>query len=118
MNKQELVDIIATKNNITKAAASQILSSITESIVDSVKKDNPVVLVGFGTFRQYARKARNARNPSTGAEIKVPATKLPKFVPGTAFKDAVDPKAAARRKGAAAPAPKKVCATKKCGKKK
>ena len=97
MNRLELVEKIATENEITKAAAARILTTITNSIVQSVKKGNPVQLIGFGTFKQVTRAARKGRNPSTGASIKIAAAKLPKFVPGAAFKDAVDPKSAKRK---------------------
>jgi DNA-binding protein HU-beta len=97
MNRIELVEKIATENEITKAAAARILTTITTEIVKSVKKGDPVQLIGFGTFKQVTRAARKGRNPSTGAAIKIAAAKLPKFVPGAAFKDAVDPKSAKRK---------------------
>jgi DNA-binding protein HU-beta len=97
MNRIELVEKIATENEITKAAAARILTTITTAIVASVKKGNPVQLIGFGTFKQVSRAARKGRNPSTGAAIKIAAAKLPKFVAGAAFKDAVDPKSAKRK---------------------
>lgn len=91
MNKLELTEIIARKNNIPKNLASEILSTITETIVEEVRKDGKVVLVGFGTFCQYKRQARNARNPLTREIIRVPGSRRPKFIPGTAFKKLVDP---------------------------
>jgi DNA-binding protein HU-beta len=97
MNRLELVEKIATENEITKAAAARILTTVTTEIVKSVKKGEDVQLIGFGTFKQVQRAARKGRNPSTGAAIKIAAAKLPKFVPGAAFKDAVDPKAAKRK---------------------
>ena len=66
-------------------------------IVTTVKKGGSVVIPGFGSFKQHARAARNGVNPSTGAKIKISAAKLPKFTPGTGFKAAVDPRAAARK---------------------
>jgi DNA-binding protein HU-beta len=62
-----------------------------------VKKGGTVTLPGFGSFRQTARAARTGVNPATGDKIKIAAVKLPKFTPGSAFKAAVDPKAAARK---------------------
>jgi len=91
MNKLELTEIIARKNNISKTLASEILSTITETIVEEVSKDGKVVLVGFGTFCQYKRQARNARNPLTREIIRVPGSSRPKFIPGSAFKKIVDP---------------------------
>jgi DNA-binding protein HU-beta len=69
---------------------------VLDTIIGSVKKGDSVSLLGFGTFKLAARAARTGRNPATGATIKVPAAKLPKFAAGTAFKAAVDSKFAAR----------------------
>ncbi|MDR2105539.1 MAG: HU family DNA-binding protein [Deferribacteraceae bacterium] len=89
MNKQELVDAIALETKLTKKLSQAALESIITIIIDSVKKGDPVTLVGFGTFKVSERKARKGRNPQTGKEIKIPATKAPKFVVGKAFKEAV-----------------------------
>lgn len=96
MNRVELLNLIATNHNVTKAEAGRILATILEAITTSVKKGKPVTLVGFGTFKQVARAARTAYSPATREKVKVPATKIPKFVPGLSFKRAVDPKLAAR----------------------
>ena len=69
MNKQELVDNIASSADITKAAAGRALEAMIESIGDSLKKGDSVVLVGFGTFSVRDRAARTGRNPRTGEEI-------------------------------------------------
>ena len=103
MNRIELVEKIVTAHNVSKAEAARILETVTGSIVAAVKKGDPVQIVGFGTFKQVARAARSGFNPSAGTKIKIAAQKVPKFVPGAAFKAAVDPKAAAR-KAAAKPA--------------
>ena len=124
MNRIELVEKIAVAHNLSKAEAARVLETITSSIVAAVKKDDPVQIVGFGTFKQVARAARSGFNPSAGTKIKIAAQKVPKFVPGAAFKAAVDPKAAKRKadkavaakpaaKKAAAPAKKAVAAKKK-----
>jgi DNA-binding protein HU-beta len=97
MNRVELIEVISTQHELSKAEAGRILNTITETIVKTVKKNEPVQLVGFGTFRQTARAARKGFNPSTGKGIKIAATKVPKFVAGSAFKAAVDPKAAKRK---------------------
>lgn len=97
MNRIELVEKIATAHNVSKAEAARILETITGSIVAAVKKGDPVQIVGFGTFKQVARAARSGFNPSAGTKIKIAAQKVPKFVPGAAFKAAVDPKAAKRK---------------------
>ena len=124
LNRIELVEKIAVAHNLSKAEAARVLETITSSIVAAVKKDDPVQIVGFGTFKQVARAARSGFNPSAGTKIKIAAQKVPKFVPGAAFKAAVDPKAAKRKadkavaakpaaKKAAAPAKKAVAAKKK-----
>ena len=91
------------------------METVTSAIVASVKKGDPVQLVGFGTFKQVARAARTGFNPQAGSKIKIAAQKVPKFVPGAAFKAAVDPKAAKRKaeKAAAKPVAKKAAAPKK-----
>ena len=115
VNRIELVEKIATTHNVSKAEAARILETVTGSIVAAVKKGDPVQLIGFGTFKQVARAARTGFNPQAGAAIKIAAQKVPKFVPGAAFKAAVDPKAAKRKadKAAAKPAAKKAAPAKK-----
>ncbi len=90
MNKQELIENIAESADITKAAAGRALDSVIDSISDSLKKGDPVVLVGFGTFSVRARAARTGRNPQTGEEIQISAANVPAFKPGKALKDAVN----------------------------
>jgi DNA-binding protein HU-beta len=100
MNRVELIELLAFQHTLSKAEAGRIIGTITDAIIKSVKKNEPVQLVGFGTFRQVARAARKGFNPSTGKGIKIAAAKVPKFVAGTAFKAAVDPKAAKRKASA------------------
>ncbi len=90
MNRLELVAKIADKHGLSKAEAGRILTTITEEIMDAVKNDNPLTLVGFGTFKKQVRPARTGRNPATGASIQIPETSVPKFVPGSLFKSAVN----------------------------
>ncbi len=117
MNRIELVEKIAAAHNVSKAEGARILETVTSAIVAAVKKDDAVQLVGFGTFKQVSRAARSGFNPSLGTKIKIAAQKVPKFVPGAAFKAAVDPKAAKRKAEKAAttakPAAKKAAAKKK-----
>ncbi len=113
MNKAELIEHLAAKHELTKAEAGRVLTTLLDAVVTTVKKGGTVTLPGFGSFKQHARAARNGVNPATGAKIKIAAVKLPKFSPGSAFKAAVDPKAAARKAAKAAPAPKKAAAKKK-----
>ncbi len=90
MNKQELIENIAESADITKAAAGRALDSMIDSITDSLKKGDSVVLVGFGTFSVRDRAARTGRNPQTGEEIQIAAAKVPAFKAGKALKDAVN----------------------------
>ena len=88
MNKGDLINevskVVKTKKD-AQAAVDCVLSSITRTLA----KGDSVSLVGFGTFKVTARKARKGRNPQTGAEINIAASKVPKFVAGKALKDAV-----------------------------
>ena len=88
MNKTDLVNEVAqvlkTKKD-AQAAVEAVLSSITEAL----GKGDAVSLVGFGTFKVTERKARKGRNPQTGEEIYIAASKVPKFVAGKALKEAV-----------------------------
>ena len=89
MNKQEVVAKIAKDTGITKTAATAALDSLIDGITRSLKKGDPVSFVGFGTFKISNRKARTARNPQTGAAIKIPKRRVPRFSAGKALKQAV-----------------------------
>lgn len=113
MNKAELIEVLAKQHTLSKAEAGRFLATVLDTVVATVKKGGAVTLPGFGSFKQHARAARNGVNPGTGDKIKIAAVKLPKFTPGTAFKAAVDPKAAARKAAkAAGGAPVKAAAKK------
>lgn len=88
MNKGDLVNAVA-KVVSGKKQAQAAVDTIISSISKALKKNNPVTLVGFGTFKVDKRKARKGRNPKTGEEIKIKAKKVAKFVPGKALKEAV-----------------------------
>ena len=90
MNKSELVEKIANDVDISKASADRALSSAIAHIIKVIGKGGDVQLIGFGTFKSGKRAARMGRNPQTGAEIKIPASKTVKFTAGKAFKDAVN----------------------------
>lgn len=90
MNKKELVEKIATDADISKASAERALNGAIGQIIKVVTKGDDVQLIGFGTFKSGKRSARIGRNPQTGAEIKIPASKTVKFASGKAFKDAVN----------------------------
>lgn len=90
MNKTELIDCIATAADISKASANRALDAVIEAVQTTLKNDGSVTLVGFGTFSVGQRAARTGRNPQTGEEIKISSSKVPKFKPGKALKDAVN----------------------------
>ncbi|ADU92274.1 HU family DNA-binding protein [Taylorella equigenitalis] len=90
MNKTELIEKIAEKTDLSKAAAGRALDATIEAIKASMKKGQPVTLVGFGTFRVNVRAARKGRNPRTKEVIQIKKAKVPKFVPGKALKEIVN----------------------------
>ena len=85
MNKAELVEAMAKKTGETKKATEEALNALVEEITKALKKGDKVQLVGFGTFEVRKRAARKGRNPQTGEEIKIPASKTPAFKPGKAL---------------------------------
>ncbi len=87
MNKSELIEHISKHADISKAAAARALEALIGGVKATLKKNNSVSLVGFGTFSVGKRAARAGRNPRTGAAIKIKAAKVPKFRPGKALKD-------------------------------
>ena len=87
MNKSELIDHIARQADISKAAAGRALEALIGGVKATLKKNNSVSLVGFGTFSVTKRAARTGRNPRTGAAIKIKSAKVPKFRPGKGLKD-------------------------------
>jgi DNA-binding protein HU-beta len=88
MNKAELINEVAKVVCVKKEAAAAV-DAVFGAIKKALKKGNKVAIAGFGTFGVAKRAARKARNPQTGALIKVKAKKVPKFTAGKAFKDAV-----------------------------
>ena len=89
MNKTDLIDAIASAAELNKKQAKAALEATLDAITGSLKKGEAVQLIGFGTFKINERKARTGRNPQTGAEIQIAASKVPAFVSGKALKDAV-----------------------------
>lgn len=85
MNKAELIEQIASGAGLTKVQANDVLDSMTDAIITTLKKGDKVTLVGFGTFSVSQRAARNGRNPQTGEVIKIKASKVPKFKAGSEF---------------------------------
>ncbi|WP_085524728.1 HU family DNA-binding protein [Tuberibacillus sp. Marseille-P3662] len=89
MNKTELVNTVAESTQLSKKDASDAVDSVFSAITDSLTEGNNVQLIGFGNFEVRERSARKGRNPQTGDEIEIPASKVPAFKPGKALKDAV-----------------------------
>ena len=89
MNKSELIDAIAQKGGLTKVDAGKALDATLEAISEALKGGDTVTLVGFGSFSVKERAARTGRNPKTGEELKIPASKVPSFKAGKGLKDAV-----------------------------
>lgn len=90
MNKQDLIDAVAAATDLPKTKAKDAIDTLLEAIKKSVKAGKAVQLVGFGTWKRAARKARTGRNPQTGKEIKIAARKVVRFVVGKEFKDLVN----------------------------
>jgi DNA-binding protein HU-beta len=90
MNKADLIDRIAASCQISKTQASGAIDTTVDSVTAALKKGDRVALIGFGTFSVSQRKARNGRNPQTGATIKIAARKVAKFSPGAELKKAVN----------------------------
>lgn len=90
MNKTELVAAMADKAGLTKKDADAALKAFTEVIEETLKAGDSIQLVGFGTFEVAKRAERTGRNPQTGAEMVIPASKAPKFKAGKALKDALN----------------------------
>jgi DNA-binding protein HU-beta len=89
MNKSELVAAISESTELTKTQSAAALDCVLATITKALKKGDSVSLVGFGTFQVRKRAARTGRNPQTGKEIKIKASKIPAFKAGKAFKDAI-----------------------------
>ena len=90
MNKSDLIDHIAKRADISKAAAGRALDALLGGIGASLKKGTTVTIVGFGTFSLGKRAARTGRNPRTGTAIKIKASKTVKFRAGKALKDSIN----------------------------
>jgi len=89
MNKTDLVNAVAEKSELSKKDAGKAVDAVFETVMDSLKDGEKVQLIGFGNFEVRERSARKGRNPQTGEEIEIPASKVPAFKPGKALKDAV-----------------------------
>ena len=90
MNKKELVAAIAESTEVSKKDVEKVLESFVNSVVEEVKNDGKVQLVGFGTFEASERAERTGRNPRTGETVTIAASKVFKFKPGKAVKDVLN----------------------------
>ncbi|QIL46607.1 HU family DNA-binding protein [Vagococcus coleopterorum] len=88
-NKAELIEKVAAKADLTKKDATTAVDAVFSTIQDLLADGEKVQLIGFGNFEVRDRAARKGRNPQTGKEISIPASKVPAFKPGKALKDAV-----------------------------
>jgi DNA-binding protein HU-beta len=90
MTKAELIAMVADKAGLTRADAEKAVGAITDSITTTLSGGDKVTLVGFGSFAPSERAARTGRNPRTGAEIKIPASKGVRFSAGATLKKAIN----------------------------
>ncbi|MFC4768900.1 HU family DNA-binding protein [Effusibacillus consociatus] len=89
MNKADLVNSVAEKSELTKKDAARAVDAVFESIMEALVKGDRVQLIGFGNFETRERAARKGRNPQTGEEIDIAATKVPTFKPGKSLREAI-----------------------------
>ncbi len=89
MNKTELVAAVAEKTELTKKDATKAVEAVFDTIQETLANGEKVQLIGFGNFEVRDRAARKGRNPQTGEEIEIPASKVPAFKAGKALKEAV-----------------------------
>ena len=89
MNKAELINSVAASADVSKKEAEAVVSATFDAITAALKDGDKVQLVGFGSFEVKERAARTGKNPATGEQIEIPASKSPTFKPGKAFKDAI-----------------------------
>ena len=90
MNRKELIEALASKTDSTKADADRNIAAIIDIVTATLKKGDSISLVGFGSFEVRKRAARTGRNPKTGAELKIKASKVPAFKAGATLKAAVN----------------------------
>ena len=89
MKKAELIDAVATKSELTKQDTKKAVDALFEKISNTLANEEKIQLIGFGTFEVRERAARTGRNPQTGEEMMIPASKVPAFKPGKELKEAL-----------------------------
>lgn len=92
MNKSELISAVAAKAEIQKKDAEKVVGALFDTIIEQVAEGEDIRIVGFGTFERRERKERTGSNPRNNEKITIPASKVPAFKAGKAFKDAVNQK--------------------------
>lgn len=90
MNKPEFISAVAEKSGETKKSTEAVYSAIVQVVQDELVKGEKIQLLGFGNFEISERSARSGRNPQTGEKMTIPASRVPKFRPGKALKEAVN----------------------------
>lgn len=88
-NKSELIEKVASATDLTKKDASAAVEAVFDTITETLSNEEKVQIIGFGTFEVRERAARKGRNPQTGEEIQIPASKVPAFKAGKALKGSV-----------------------------
>jgi len=89
MNKTELVKAVSSKSELSQKDAANVVDAVFDTISSTLAKEEKIQLIGFGTFEVRERSARKGRNPQTGEEIEIAASKVPAFKPGKELKEAV-----------------------------
>ena len=89
MNKTELVKVVAEQAELTQKDAAKTVEALIDTISETLAQGEKIQLIGFGTFEVRDRSARKGRNPQTGEEIEIAASKVPAFKPGKELKEAV-----------------------------
>ncbi|MCC3379271.1 HU family DNA-binding protein [Paenibacillus farraposensis] len=89
MNKTDLINQVSESTELSKKDVTKAIDAVFEAISGALKNGDKVQLVGFGNFEVRERSARKGRNPQTGEEIEIPASKIPAFKPGKALKDGI-----------------------------
>ncbi|WP_421384921.1 HU family DNA-binding protein [Bacillus salacetis] len=90
MNKTDLINAVAESADLSKKDAENAVKAVLQNIEETLAKGDKVQLIGFGNFEVRERSARKGRNPQTGEEMEIPASKQPAFKPGKALKDSVN----------------------------
>lgn len=89
MNKTDLINQVSEKAELSKKDATKAVDAVFDAISEALQSGDKVQLVGFGNFEVRERSARKGRNPQTGEEIEIPASKIPAFKPGKVLKDGI-----------------------------